>query len=144
MNTQDMEADALIAEQAPTTHAWIVRIRDDGMNRAHASGSAELRMGPGLQLLLAEICRTFVPLMRQNETAYERHLADGETLFNEAAFDQGRGLYKGRIDGLSFRSVVKTFQVKVWRNLLDLWWGLAPADREAFPEFAAAISDGGE
>jgi glutathione S-transferase len=144
MNTQDREADDLIAAQAPTTHAWIVRIRDGEMNRAHASGSAELRMGPGFEVLLEEICRTFVPLMRQNETAYQRHLAVGETLFNEAAFDKGRGLYKGTLDGHPFRSVAKTFQVKVWRRLLDLWWSLAPADREAFPSFTAAISEAGE
>lgn len=142
MNTQDLEANALIARRAPATHAWIERIERGEAVPAHASGSAVLQFTPELEALHAEICRTFVPLMRQNEAAYERHLAVGETLFNESAFDRHRAIYKGTIGGQPFRSVAKTFQVKVWRRLLDHWWCLSEENRKAFPAFAAATSDG--
>src|SRR5262249_49013405 len=66
-------------------------------------------------------CRTFVPLMQQNHDAWQQHQAAGETRFNEAAFDAGRSLYNGTLLGRPFRSVVKTFQVRVWRALRDEW-----------------------
>jgi glutathione S-transferase len=144
MNTQDLEANELIARRAPATHAWIERIERGELEPGHASGSAVLRFIPELDALHEEICRTFVPLMRQNEAAYERHVAVGETLFNESAFDRHRALYKGTIGGQSFRSVAKTFQVKVWRRLLDHWWNLTDEERDAFPAFAQAISDGAD
>ena len=77
------------------------------------------------------IAGTFVPLMAQNEAAYHAARAAGETLFNEAAFDRRRALYEGTLLGLPFRSVVKTFQVQVWRELRAAWAMLdAPARTE--------------
>jgi len=75
------------------------------------------------------IARTFVPLMQQNERAYEEARARGETVFNERAFDQRRALYDGTLLGLPFRSVVKTFQVRVWRELREAWRGLGVEER---------------
>jgi len=141
MNTQDLEADELIEELAPATHAWLGRIANGETPPAHASGSAELRMIPELDALHEEICRTFVPLMRQNEAAYMRNLAVGEKIFNEAAFDAGRALYKGTIDAHPFRAVAKTFQVKVWRRLLGEWEQLTPEQRGRVPAFARAIGN---
>ena len=48
-------------------------------------------------------------------------VAKGETLFNEPAFDQGRALYSGELLGYPFRSVAKTFQARVWRDLVRAW-----------------------
>ena len=79
--------------------------------------------------LLGWICRTFVPLMQQNHDAWERHRAAGETRFNEAAFDAGRALYDGTLLGRPFRSVVKTFQVRVWRDLRREWDALDTSQR---------------
>jgi hypothetical protein len=62
--------------------------------------------------------------MVQNEAAYLAARAAGETLFNEPAFDRDRALYDGTLLGLPFRAVVKTFQVRVWRELRSAWAGL--------------------
>ena len=79
--------------------------------------------------LLSWACESFVPLMQQNRAAWERHRATGETVFNERAFDAGRALYDGELLGRPFRSVVKTFQVRVWRDLRRDWDALAAATR---------------
>ena len=79
--------------------------------------------------LLAEISRVFVPLMQQNLAACERCKGQGETLFNEPAFDAGRALYDGEIDGYAFRHVAKTFQAKVWRQRVSEWRALPEVAR---------------
>ena len=88
-------------------------------------------MTEALQPLLDVIAETFVPLMRQNELAYEAALARGETLFNEAAFDRDLALYDGELRGQTFRHVVKTFQVRTWRDLRACWAALKPEERLA-------------
>ena len=40
-----------------------------------------------------------------------------------------RALYDGELLGRPFRSVAKTFQVRVWRDLRRDWDALAAADR---------------
>ena len=87
------------------------------------------RIDEPLAPLLAEICRTHVPLMRQNLAACERWKAKGERCFNERAFDAGRALYDGEIDGHAFRSVAKTFQARVWRERLAEWRALPDVAR---------------
>jgi len=129
MNTQDRSADGLIAARAPRTHAWVMRIAS-GDNDG-AGGDAGLVVGARLEPLLAEIARTFVPLMRQNESAYAKLRAGGQGRFNEKAFDRGEALYDGELDGRPFRSVAKTFQVAVWRRLKDEWRALDDGARAA-------------
>jgi hypothetical protein len=51
--------------------------------------------------------------------------------FNEAAFNRGRALYDGELLGRPFRSVAKTFQVRVWCELCRQWRELNPAARGA-------------
>ena len=77
--------------------------------------------------LFAWIGAGFVPLMQQNRAAFERERAGGGRLFNEAAFDAGRALYDGVLCGQPFRSVAKSFQVRVWRDLVRAWRAL-PAE----------------
>lgn len=133
MNLEDPQASDFIARAAPTTHAWLREIYE-GRFPGHESG-APLAVPPDLEPLFAEIGRTYVPLMQQQQRAYERYRAAGQKLFNEAAFDAGQALYDGELDGHPFRSVVKTFQVKTWRNLLPFLqqprlrsWMRCPAD----------------
>jgi hypothetical protein len=78
---------------------------------------------------LAAIGQTFIPLMRQNERAYVDACSRGETRFNEAAFDQDVSLYRGEMLGSAFRHVVKSFQVRTWRDLRTEWETLSAADR---------------
>ena len=127
MNISDASADAMIRRDAPRVREWLQRIAEADFAPSRPEGHPALD-GSG-RPLLAEIGRIFVPLMQQNAAAYERHLAAGETRFNEAGFDAHRGLYDGELDGRPFRSVVKTFQVRVWRSLLSEWKALTPPDR---------------
>jgi glutathione S-transferase len=120
MNLTDAGAVVVLAERAPRTHGWLRSIRDG----AHRNVRGELEATEALRPLLEVISETFVPLMRQNERAYEAALARGETLFNEAAFDRGRALYDGELQGQAFRHVVKTFQVRSWRDLRSCWTAL--------------------
>lgn len=127
MNRKDPSARAWIAREAPATQAWIERIAagDFGADRP----GRELSLDAALAPLLDWICRAFVPLMQQNRDAWERHRAAGETISNEAAFDAGRALYDGTLLGQPFRSVAKSFQVRVWRDLRAEWEALRADDR---------------
>jgi hypothetical protein len=60
----------------------------------------------------------------------------GQRLFNEAAFDRGLALYDGALLGQPFRSVVKTFQVRVWREVLAAWAALPEAARRSVTALA--------
>jgi len=119
MNRTDPSARGRIAGAAPATQAWIERIAHGDFQGHRPDG--ELVLDGTLAPLLRWICRTFVPLMQQNHDAWECHRAAGETRFNEAAFNAGRALYDGTLRSRPFRSVVKTFQVRVWRDLRRDW-----------------------
>ena len=125
MNLIDPEAIDRLRDMAPRTFAWLCAIRD-GAHR-HVAGEALLQTA--LQPLLQIISQTFMPLMVQNERAYLRARAAGETLFNEAAFNCNRALYDGELRSQPFRAVIKTFQVRVWRELRSAWWALDAADQ---------------
>lgn len=129
MNRTDPSACAWVRRAAPITHAWIERIArgDFSGHRQDAHVIVDVTLEP----LLDWVCRSFVPLMQQNYDAYERHRRDGETRFNEKAFDAGLALYDGELRGFPFRSVAKTFQVRVWRDLRREWQDLPPASRTA-------------
>ena len=141
MNLVDPEASAKLEALAPSTFRWLCAIRE---GRQHA-GRGDLALSSSLKPLLRIIMRTFGVLMRQNERAYEQAVADGETVFNEAAFDCHRALYDGQLLGYPFRAVAKTFQVRVWRELKDSWQTLEVRDRKALerellPDAAMAFS----
>ena len=113
MNLTDPTAAAALAARAPRLDAWLRAIAAN----AHADSAGALALPDDLRPLLRAIGATFVPLMVQNERAYLQARADGETLFNERAFDRGRALYDGTLLGRPFRAVAKTFQVQTWREL---------------------------
>ena len=130
----DPDAASLMS---PRVRAWVERAMDGRWNAAPVDALVELHTGLGP--LLAEIARTFVPLMIQNERAYRAAIAGGQRRCNERAFDRGQALYDGELDGFAFRSVVKTFQVRVWREILGAWGELARADREAVLRIGPAL-----
>jgi glutathione S-transferase len=140
MNLTDRVAAEELAKRAPRTHRWLCEIREG----AHLEARGALEPGEALRPLLDVISQTFIPLMRQNDRAYRDASSRGETLFNEAAFDRDRALYDGELLGTRFRSVVKTFQVRTWRDLRTRWQGLAARDRATLdrwlPDLEAAFS----
>ena len=125
MHCIDGRADEIIAEVAPTTHAWLQRIT----RGEHRADRGDLYLSEHLTDLLAIISETFIPLMRQNEKAYEAFREQGQSRFNQSAWDRGEALYEGEVLGLPFRSVAKTFQVVCWRELLEQWRSLDHAVR---------------
>ena len=143
MNLVDPEAIARLEELAPRTFRWLCAIRD----HQHCERGGSLALTSALQPLMQMISKTFMPLMMQNEIAYDEAIARGETLFNEAAFERHRSLYDGQLLGHPFRAVVKTFQVRVWRELKASWMGLDSQDREALErEYlpGASVAFGGQ
>jgi glutathione S-transferase len=127
MNLSDPSANGRIRQAAPHLHAWLGRLHRGDESLLDRAGP--LRIDADLSPLLAEICRTHVPLMRQNLAACERWKAKGERRFNERAFDEGRALYDGEIDGHPFRAVAKSFQARGWRERLSEWRALSDAMR---------------
>lgn len=128
MNLSDPSASELIRRRAPAVHAWVSRLAQGDFTGQRGDGM--LLLGDAHAPLLAWIAAGFVPLMQQNQTAFDRHRARGETRFNEPAFDAGRALYDGVLLGRPFRSVAKSFQVRVWRDLVRVWRALAAEERE--------------
>jgi glutathione S-transferase len=132
MNLADPTAAERMRARAPVTHAWLERVRA----RGHVGSRGPVGLHADLGALLIAIRTVFVPLMRQNEAAWEAARARGETRFNESAFDAGTSLYDGTLLGRPFRAVAKTFQVQVWRELRAAWAQLADADRRRVHDVA--------
>jgi glutathione S-transferase len=137
MNLVDGRAAELLEELAPRTFRWLCDIRDG----KHKESRGELYLSERLTPLLEIINETFLPLMRQNAAAYERFVRDGETLFNEPAFDRGEALYNGELLGQQFRAVAKSFQVVVWRELCAAWHALPVEDRDRLQGRYPLLSD---
>jgi len=128
MNLSDRSTSDLIRGRAPAVHAWLERLARGDFTGHRAGGM--LLLEDAQAKLFAWIASGFVPLMQQNQAAFERHRARGETRFNEPAFGAGRALYDGLLCGRPFRSVAKTFQVRVWRDLVRAWRAL-PSEAQA-------------
>lgn len=133
MNTSDPTAERVIRERAPTVRAWLETLHRQGAKAFDDGDDPAIRDVGALAPLLDEITQIHVPLMEQNESAYESCLARGQTRFNEAAFNRDEALYDGELLGHPFRSVVKTFQVKGWRSLKNNYLQLQPTQRAALP-----------
>jgi hypothetical protein len=118
MNLTDSAAAMYMENIAPNTFNWLSKIRQGEFSQhAQSKPDASLALHDDFKPLLTEIQRSFIPLMQQNESAYESYLKKGKTVFNEKVFNQGRALYRGSIDGKPFKTAVKSFQVAVWRKL---------------------------
>ena len=133
MNTHDPSAEQIIEQRAPATRRWLETLHDGGavdFADGHEPSPDDIA---ALTPLLQEIVQIFVPLMEQNEAAYERYRKEGQTHFNEAAFDRGEALYDGELFGHPFRSVAKSFQVKAWRQVKAAYSALDSHARQALP-----------
>ena len=125
MNLIDPSTNAELHDRAPLTHQWLLDIRDG----KHRASRGKLFASEALDPLLRIIMTTFAPLMDQNEKAWRIETQKGQKLFNERAFNRGQALYDGELNGHAFRSVVKTFQVRVWNDLRENWRALPDAER---------------
>ncbi len=137
MNLVDGRAAQLLEELAPRTYQWLCMIRDAG----HRGSTGELQLNGRIRPLLEIVAATFMPLMRQNAAAYQAALDEGQTLFNEAAFDRGEALYNGELMGHPFRAVAKSFQVPVWRDLCQSWAALEQPQRAQLQVICPQLTD---
>jgi Glutathione S-transferase, C-terminal domain len=119
MNMDDPPAARMIKQKSPVLYKWLVQIRQKDFSCCDTSKKLEL--DESQKPLFSEICRTYVPLMKQNLEAYENYKDLGETVFNEVAFNKNTAIYEGVVDNYNFKSVVKTFQVKTWLELRGKW-----------------------
>lgn len=131
MNKADPSVWKMIATQAPHTASWVsTHHLRSSEEKADGKGSTSPQLTENLGPLMDWICRYFVPLMQQNYRAYQHYSDAGETLFNEAAFNQHRALYSGTLSGRPFKSVAKSFQVLVWEKLHRHWQQLPTIEKE--------------
>ncbi|HJL18675.1 MAG TPA: glutathione S-transferase family protein [Sandaracinaceae bacterium LLY-WYZ-13_1] len=128
----DPDAEARIRRRAPTVRAWVDR-------PAARPRRVPAAVDAALEPLLAWVGRAFVPLMRANEAAFRRCCARGQRTFDEAAFDAGEALFDGELAGAPYRTVVKTFQVKVWRRLAAEHASLEDDDRRSLARRAPGL-----
>ena len=127
MNLVDPETAKKMQQIAPHTFAWLNRI----YQKQHLQKApAQLYLSKDIKPLLNTIMLTFSALMVQNAKAFKLLRQQGETSFNEVAFDQGKALYDGKLCGYPFRSVVKTFQVRVWEELQSSWALLTDLEKD--------------
>lgn len=139
MNLVDREAADQLLRLAPSLFNWLKHIEHGG-HRDQPSTHPERVIHPGLSKLLNVFMGTFSALMVQNEQAYAMAIRNGEHLFNEAAFNQDRALYDGKLLGYPFRSVVKTFQVRVWREIKAHWQALSEDSRSELKRLIEATA----
>jgi len=130
MNLVDPEAAEKMQVIAPQTFAWLNKIYSkEHQQEQPLHKDEQLHLSDELQPLLNTIMSTFSALMVQNAQAYKLAKQSGETVFNEKAFNQGKALYDGKLCGYPFRSVVKTFQVRVWEELCAAWRALKESEK---------------
>lgn len=136
MNLADQDAANWIENEAPLTFAWLQSIESGDFSASNPEG--ELAVHDLHKPLFKEVCRTYVPLMQQNLNAYDGFKAEGETLFNEKAFDSNHALYSGTIDSIPYKHVAKSFQAATWRKLRGRWDQLSDEDRESIEKYLPA------
>ena len=123
--------------RAPALVEWLRRVgRGDKLE-----GNNVLRLPNSLAELLGAINETFVPLMIQNKAAWLQHRANGETVFNERAMRLGKSLYDGELLGHRFRMVAKTFQVRVWDDIVAALNDLESNDRDELISMMPGLSE---
>lgn len=129
MNLVDPEAAARMKDIAPQTFSWLERIQNGQFVETNRDTDALLQINPRLDNLLNILMGTYGALMVQNERAFINAEANGQTRFNEAAFDAGQALYAGKLRGYPFRTVIKSFQVRPWRELKQQWRTLSDTNK---------------
>lgn len=115
MNLADPSSERRLRERSPRLRAWL----GDIAAGRHVGSRGPLSLHDDLRPLLSWVETCFVPLMKANAAAYARCQAAGQTRWNEAAFDRGEALFDLDWRGAPARAVVKTFQLRVWRDLCE-------------------------
>ncbi len=124
MLLDDPAAEQNMLKHTPALHKWLWKIKNNQHKDDMNESESNLRISDKLVNFLDIIMNTFVPLMKQNETAYSLYKSQGQTLFNEEAWRKDQALFEGILMGHPFKTVTKTFTVQVWRDLKENWQSL--------------------
>jgi len=121
MNLVDPQAADELKQTAPRTFAWLKAIEQGQFVARDKNAEPLFKLTPRMSTLLNVLMGTYGALMVQNEHAFNEASRLGITQFNEAAFDKNEAMFNGKLQGYTFRTVVKTFQVRPWRELKADW-----------------------
>lgn len=135
----DPESTQWIETHTPTLARWTRELEKGASHRVRYA-PLPASTPPSLLPLIRVVTESFVPLLLQNEAAYEHYRHSGQRRFNEAAFDAGEALYDGVLLGHPYRSVAKTFQVAVLRELRCELRRLTVLDRRSVEELSAGVA----
>lgn len=125
-----------ISARAPHAERWARALLDGPSPR-----SGDHSLDPALAGLFELASSALVPLLAQNERAWRRAGGGTARAHNERAFDAGRSLYDGDLLGHPFRSVIKTFQVRVLRDLRRELQVLGSSDLERVLNVVPALEE---
>jgi glutathione S-transferase len=128
----DPDAALRLEQRAPLTTKWLRRSLDGPLVL-----SDEHVLDDAHKPLLTWASEAFLPLMQRNAQAYALCPKEHGGPRNEMAFDRGINLFEGQLLGHPYRTVVKDFQFKVYRELGDMHAGLTDAQQA----FVADLSD---
>ena len=131
MNLSDPASERRLRERSPRLRAWLGEIEGG----RHVGTRGVLSLHDDLQPLLAWVQSHFVPLMQANARAHARFRAQGQVRWNESAFNRGEALFDLQWRGVLARSVVKTFQVRVWRDLCEQARKLSPEEARSISRY---------
>lgn len=142
---QDIGTRRKIGRIAPNTLAWLDSIEKNTIQVTREVIEMDVLLSE-LNPLMDLIIRLFSPIMNQNEQAYQKEICKDTRIFNEPAFDKMQSLYTGTVCGYPYKSVIKTFQVEIWRELRTQWFqDLNDDDRKrlqhCFPGLKQAIEE---
>jgi hypothetical protein len=80
--------------------------------------------------LLAVVFRTFVPWMTSMKSAFDVLQTQEGSVYNQRAFDANKSMFTAQLQSQSVTHVVKSFQIKVWLQLLEEWKQLSSAQKK--------------
>jgi len=120
----DPDAALRLEQRAPLTTQWLRKSLDSSLTL-----SAVQRLDDVHRPLLKWASEAFLPLMQQNAQAYALCPREHGGPRNEMAFDRGVNLFEGHLLGHPYKTVVKDFQYKVYRELGQLHAGLSGAQQ---------------
>lgn len=130
----DPEAAEIMEDRAPRTVSWL---------RANLEGTPKLgevhELGESQSPLLNWASEAFIPLMKQNAEAYERCPVEEGGPRNEKAYNRGINLFDGELMGHPYRTVVKDFQVKTYREIGKLFEDLTDSDKSRLRDLGVEI-----
>lgn len=135
MNLADPSTARDLHQRTPRLYRWLHALHTG----TPAKVDAPLHIDAVLEPLLAEIGRIHLPLMQQNAAALAALKAQGQTRFNERAFDSGEALYDGVLDGQPYRAVAKSFQARSWRDCQVRWQALPAEAKGALKAIAPGL-----